>query len=337
MRFSRLESVVKKWKDILVIGRTIERDGKKYHIIGMTMGEEANLYIIEPYEHQERRVHRKKCTQRMRLKELETEDICYLHCSEFKIGNTKMCTQGGHGGDMVSGNYEEIKVFFDMMDAGWEIPEWLRNEDWDRLQLVTLRMADLKRLPKYSSDMPITIKHEPVPKKYLLNRARAITVEIGKPFSFNFTAHDGEKVQCHINNVTLIDAWEDAKKKFGDAKSEYRERFTKEQLQEIESNFYKALAQNCPKGMCYIGIEYECSRDINLQFYSKDFLESYPETHNGSASFLMMRIKPDKKTGTHGLPLKGYAIDTPFPPDTTAASIELLFYMEKTQAWEECV
>ena len=48
MRFSWLESAVKKWKDILVIGRTIERDGKKYHIIGMTMGEEANLYIIEP-------------------------------------------------------------------------------------------------------------------------------------------------------------------------------------------------------------------------------------------------------------------------------------------------
>lgn len=89
--------------------------------------------------------------------------------------------------------------------------------------------------------------------------------------------------------------------------------------------------------MCYIGIEYECSRDINLQFYSKDFLESYPETHSGSAAFLLMRLKPDKKTGIHGLPLKGYVIDTPFAPDTTAVSVELLFYMEKTQAWEEYV
>lgn len=335
MQFSWLEGVSKKWKDILVIGKTIERDGEKYHIIGMTMEEDAELYIIEPYEERKRRNLKKKRTQRMILKEQEIESISYLHCREFKIGNKKLCTQSGCGGALMPENYEEIKLFLDMMDAGWKIPEWLKNEDWDRLQLVTLKIANLKRLPKYSSDMPITIKHDPVFEKHLLNRAKSITIEIGKAFSFQFTAHDGEKVHCHINNVTLIDVWEDAKKKFGDVK--YRERFTEEQLQEIESNYYEALRQNCPKGMCYIGIEYECSRNINLQFYSKDFLESYPESHNGSATFLVMRLKPDKKTGIHGLPLKGYAIDTPFTPDTTAVSVELLFYMEKTEAWEECV
>lgn len=335
MQFSWLEGVSKKWKDILVIGKTIERDGEKCHIIGMTMEEDAKLYIIEPYEERKRRNLKKKRTQRMILKEQEIESISYLHCREFKIGNKKLCTQGGCGGVLMPENYEEIKLFLDMMDAGWKIPEWLKNEDWDRLQLVTLKIANLKRLPKYSSDMLITIKHDPVPEKHLLNRAKSITIEIGKSFSFQFTAHDGEKVQCHINNVTLIDVWEDAKKQFGDVK--YRERFTEEQLQEIESNYYEALRQNCPKGMCYIGIEYECSRDINLQFYSKDFLESYPETHSGSATFLVMRLKPDKKIGIHGLPLKGYAIDTPFTPDTTAVSVELLFYMEKTEAWEECV
>lgn len=335
MQFSWLEDVSKKWKDILVIGKTIERDGKKYHIIGMTMEEAAKLYIIEPYEEQKRRNLKKKRTQRLILKEQEIEIIRYLHCREFKIGNKKLCVQGGCGGVLRPENYEEIKLFLDMMDAGWKIPEWLRNEDWEGLQLVTLEIASLKRLPKYSPDMPITIKHDLGFEKHLLKRAKSMMIEIGKPLSFQFTAHDGEKVQCHINNVMLIDVWEDARKQFSDAK--YRERFTEEQLREIESNYYEVLSQNCPKGMYYIGIEYECSRDIQLQFYSKDFLESYPESHNGSAAFLMMRLKPDKKTGIHGLPLKGYAIDTPFAKDTTKVSVELLFYMEKTAAWEECV
>ena len=335
MQFSWLEGVSKKWKEILVIGRTIECDGKKYHIIGMTMEEEANLYIIEPYEEQKRRNPNKKYTQRMILKEQEPENIRYLHCREFKIGNQRLCIQGGCGGSLMPENYEEIKLFLDMMDAGWKIPEWLKEEDWDRLKLVTLNIADRKRLPKYSPDMPITIKHDPVPKKHLLNRAKSMTLEIGKPFSFQFTAHDGEKVQCHVNDVVLIDVWEEAKKEFADAK--YRKRFTEEQLQEIESNYYEALRQNCPKRMCYIGIEYECSKDINLQFYSKDFLESYPETQSGSATFLMMRLKPDKKTGIHGLPLKGYGMNTPVSSDTTAVSAELLFYMEMVEAWEECV
>lgn len=335
MQFSWLEGVNKKWKDILVIGRTIEHDEKKYHIIGMTMEEDARLYIIEPYEEQKKRNLKKKRTQRMILKEQETENNSYLHCREFKIGKKKLCTQGGSSGALMSENYEEIKLFFDMMDAGWKIPEWLKHENWDKLQLVTLKIANLKRLPKYSSDMPITIKHEPVPEKHLLNRAKSIIIEIGKPLSFQFTAYDGEKVQCHINNVMLIDVWEDAKKKFNHVK--YQKRFTKEQLQEIESHYYEVLRQNCPKGMCYIGVEYECSRNISLQFYSKDFLESYPETHSGSATFLMMRLKPDKKTGIHGLPLQGYAIDVPFSPDTTTVAVELLFYMEKPETWEECV
>lgn len=335
MQFSWLEGVGKKWKDILVIGRTIERDGKKYHIIGMTMEEYAELYIIEPYEEQKGHNPKKKRTQRMILKEQEIQKNSYLNCPEFKIGSKKLCIQSGCGGVLMPENYEEIKLFLDMMDAGWEIPEWLKYEDWDRLQLITLRIDNLKRLPKYSPDMPITIKHGLTAKKHLLSRAKSITVEIGRPVSFQFTAHDGEKVQCYINNVMLIDVWEEARKEFGNAK--YRERFTEEQLQEIENNYYEALKQNCPKGMYYIGIEYECSREINLQFYSKEFLESYPETHGGSATFLSMRLKPEKKTGMHGLPLKGYGINTPFSPDTREVSVELLFYMEKVEAWEEYV
>ncbi|MCM1098112.1 MAG: hypothetical protein NC427_08585 [Ruminococcus flavefaciens] len=271
----------------------------------------------------------------MLLKEQGAESPLSFSWREIRLGNKKLRIRGGSGNDLTSENYGEIKLFLDMMDAGWSIPDWLKEEDWDRLQLITLTIANLKRLPKYSQDMPITIRHEPIFEKHLLNRAKSITLEIGKPFSFRFTAHDGEKVQCHINNVTLIDVWEDARKRFDDA--EYRERFTEEQLQEMERNYYAALTQSCPKGMCYIGIEYECSRDISLQFYSRDFLESYPKTHSGSAAFLIMQLKPDQETGTHGLPLKGYAIDTPFSPDTTTVSAELLFYLEKTAAWEESV
>ena len=61
MKFQYLEDVHKEWRDILVIGKTIERDGRRYHIVGMTMDEMAKLYIIEPYnepEHQEKKEKR---------------------------------------------------------------------------------------------------------------------------------------------------------------------------------------------------------------------------------------------------------------------------------------
>lgn len=38
------------------------------------------------------------------------------------------------------------------------------------------------------------------------------------------------------------------------------ERFSPEQLEEAKKHSYDALKQNCPKGMCYVGIEHECSK-----------------------------------------------------------------------------
>ena len=54
MNFSLLEYFHSKWQDILVIGKTTERNGIKYHIVGMTLSDEAKLYIIEPYMEPER-------------------------------------------------------------------------------------------------------------------------------------------------------------------------------------------------------------------------------------------------------------------------------------------
>lgn len=53
MNFSILSDCHKKLQDILVIGKTIERNGRKYHILSMTLSDEVKLYIIEPYDKRE--------------------------------------------------------------------------------------------------------------------------------------------------------------------------------------------------------------------------------------------------------------------------------------------
>ena len=83
--------------------------------------------------------------------------------------------------------------------------------------------------------------------------------------------------------------------------------------------------------MCYVGIEYECSKDMSLQFYSKEYLRSRPEEHRGSSALLGMRLKPDRATGTHGLPLRGSVIETAVPPDTVKIPAELFFAFEKSK------
>lgn len=198
----------------------------------MTLSDEAKLYIIEPYLKPESRNRKGIRNHRRMLKEHERHGYSYLHCSDLCLGDVHLKIQGGMGSPMDSDNYGMIQLFFDMMDAGWTVPEWLKE----------------------------AAKHS-----------------------------------------------------------------------------YDALKQCCPKGMCYIGIEYECSKNYNLTFYSKQYLKSRPETHQGSSHFLMMRLKPDQETGTHGLPLKGCVIQTPVPPDTIKIPAELFLYHERVDEWTETI
>ncbi len=335
MNFLSLEEVHNKWRDILVIGKTIERNDKKYHIIGMTLDEEAKLYIIELFTEEEHLRPRRGGVQNQRkiLKEHTDHEACYLHSYEICIGNKCLQLRGGSSGPLKYSmhDYSNMQLFFDMMSAGWEVPEWLKTTEWDKLQLTTLIVKDVKRLPKYSPDMQITIKHRPSPIRHTLEKS--ITLNVGKSRSFGFLDSYGEQVQCYINNISLIDVWKDMEENFNNPR--HKEHFTPEQIKQAKEQFYEALEHSCPQGMCYIGIEYECTKDIQLQFYSKEFLSSRPEKNHGRAVAMMMNLRPDKKLGTHNLPLRGCVIQTAVLPDTTKISAELFCYYEKMESWEE--
>ena len=77
----------------------------------------------------------------------------------------------------------------------------------------------------------------------------------GKNRSFYFTDDYGDNVQCRINNVTLTDVQKNTEKELRNPK--LAESFSPEQLEEARKHSYYALEQCCPKGMCYIDIEYE--------------------------------------------------------------------------------
>lgn len=212
MQLSYLEEIPSEWQRVLVIGRTAEHGGKKYHIVGMTSGDKLQLHILEPFEEPAPLARRRKNAdnQRKRLKEYEEDGLSYLHCSEISIGGKKLKTEGGCGGPLKYSeqDYRTITLFLDMMRAGWTVPEWLKHENWDNLRLVSLTIAGRKKLPGYSSEMPISITHKPGPVRHIVEKSVSLTV--GKERSFRFTDHTGDEVWCHINQVSLIDVWEDA-------------------------------------------------------------------------------------------------------------------------------
>lgn len=289
--------------------------------------------MIEPYMEAKSRNGKGPRNHRRILKELDSHGYGYLHCSELRLGGEQLKILGGTGSPIYFDDYGMIQLFFDMMNAGWTVPKWLKDMDWNDLHLLTLNIADTEKLPRFTPQMPITITHRPNPIRHILEKT--VTLNVEKSRSFCFMDHYGDEVFCHINSVTLIDMWKNTEENLNDPK--LTEKFSPEQLKEAAKHSYDALKQCCPKGMYYIGIEYECSKNYDLIFYSRQYLKSQSETHQGNSHFLMMRSKPDWETGTHGLPLKGCAIQTPVSPDTAKIPAELFLYHERVAEWTETI
>ena len=89
--------------------------------------------------------------------------------------------------------------------------------------------------------------------------------------------------------------------------------------------------------MCYLGIEYECTLEGGLAFYDRAFLESEPRTYQGSASLMMMMLRPDESTGKHGLQQRGCVIQTPVAPDVRQLEAELFRFDEMFEEGREFV
>lgn len=332
MNFGILEDRHTQFRKVLPIGRTVERGGKRYHIAGLTQqGLGTRLHIVEPFR-EPAPLRRGAHSHREELKADGGPEVRYFGCSFLRLGERTLPIRGGSSAPLRSAaqDWEAIQIFFALLDAGWTIPDWLREEDWDNLQLVSLEV-EADKLPDCRPETPIVIGHRPDPARHFVEKT--VTLQVGKCRTFSFLDHTGEAVRCYINSVTLLDMWKDAQERFRDPR--YRELAAPEQLREAQNQLFAVLEQTCPRGMCYVQVEYECSKEFSLHFYSKEFLRARPEIHMGSASTLMVLAKPDRPAGTHGLPLKGCVLQTPVTPDTVKIPAELLCYYEKAEAWEE--
>lgn len=179
--------------------------------------------------------------------------------------------------------------------------------------------------------MPILIKHGEDSIRQILEKT--VTLEVGKRRSFHFIDKKGDKVACYINRVELVDMWKQAEERFRDLRDQ--QILQPEQLEEMQRSFYSTLENSCPKGMCYMNVEYECTKNMRLQFYSKEYLRSCPEMCGEDS--LMIISKPEQKTGAHQLPLKGCMIQTVVSPDISKIPAEAFFAFESVEAWKEII
>ncbi len=335
MTIHKLCQAAQKWDEILVIGRDVQEGEKLCHIVGMIRKEEeAVLYLLEPEEERadEEEMPFPYYSNRLSFKR---SDHSPMFLKGFQVGEQKFEIQSANSGalacnDTAEGCLEETLLLYEMERAGWRLPEGhpFEHESWERLLLTKLEFSlsaeeATHRLPSWENKQVILYLDQKIQPFFV---EQPVCISVGKERELNFSLADGRTGVCYINKVYLMDVWEEQEKKFADPR--YRERLSEEELEAMKRQFFDVLEENCPKGMCYLGIEYECSLEGNLVFYEKAFLDRRPEEHSGSARMLLMMLRPDEEIGSHNKKLYGCVVQVPLPPDTRQVEVELFQFLQ---------
>ena len=322
------------YDEIKVIGKEVQKEGKPYHIIGMSLKDrKAHLYVLGQTESLAEREPWREKTPRESMKESMEEDrnnSFFMHIREFRNQDKVYETAGACCGVIEQGDFGEAYMLFTRMyEAGWSIPKDSAFIDtpWEMLSLTNIELREeYDKLPDWSEFMEVLIM--PVPANVAVENS--VFLEVGKTTEIEFLLKDGSKAVCYINKVELMDVWADQEKKFSD--NDYREKMlqhmSEDEFEQMKNQFRQILEEHCPKGKHYLVVEYECSEDISLNFYDREYLDTIPKPREGSASSIFMRVKPDKELGKHGLKLRGSVIQKPVDGDVKGLDAELFSYSE---------
>lgn len=352
MNFEHLSELISqmKYDEIKLIGRTVEAGGRLCHFISMVRtGDKVQVCLLmqtKPWNEHLAKLAWRNTTRRL-LK--ENHDDVTASLQALHIGGRDYEMEGGSGTGLDSTyNFEETIFLAKMMEAGWEMPKdsLFYKENWDRLMLMKYDFKEpMQQIPEFA-DRIFAVTMGVYFKTYFVEQRVKLPVagqkegsECDKIMEFTVVEQDGQRRggTCYINRVYLIDVWEEEEKRFADPQYQQRmlEHVSQEELDTMKQQIFTALEQNCPRGMYYIGLEYECTLDMSMDFYSSEYLKREQETTtitgDGTVSVMLMnsRLEPDEELGAHGLKLRGAVIQEPVPQDTKSLWAELFTAHER--------
>lgn len=330
-----------RFEEVSIIGKDISIDGEPVHIVGMGRKKEGTvLYLLEqrPSLEEQPVWQPDQTTRESMLESARVNEGNALHIDKIKIGEDSLEFQGGNGGNLAQMEYTEAYFFFQqMMEKGWSLSEEspFYHLEWKCMELVALHLkdSDLKdsdqKLPSLTGKIE-RVTLGPTHRSYVIQRP--VRLERGKTSQLSlFLEEEQEEIVCYINQVNMMEPLMEEQKRFADA--QYQERalqcVTREEFEEMKRTTLALIEAECPRGMGYFTVEYECTKEnFSAQFYPVTYLDRIPEPKAGGTAMLMMGGKPEEETGPHGLRNRCAVIQCAVPIATEVLDAELFMMNE---------
>lgn len=284
-----------------IINKTVEIQGRRAGLLALTQsGETMALWLLYAYgEKRNLELKPKFSTNRERLRQSVRESVHHINpiIEKVAINGGEFQSKSSIGSFFNEGAIDSCCMLWHFMDRGVDL-DGFKKEEIEHLQIEELILDgfyDFREPVKY---MSLTVRDCP----YGVLMEEPVVLSCGQPASANgpysfLDKRGGNCLTYYVNALSHYDIWKAAGERFAD--EEIKKRFTDKQLQALKKDYYSQLAKTCPQGKDLAVIEYETDDNIQLDFYTREYLEARPEDAQGSA--ILWHIKPDKEQGPHGL------------------------------------
>ncbi len=222
----------------------------------------------------------------------------HFYISEITIQNQKMTFSSSRSSRIHHNDYEAYMRLQHFIESG------ISTENWDKVNLSDILIASYEQkkdeeFPQIdiSRELDITVKISENPKQVLINQPINLEfgeMQKGKKLYFYDSIEKKDRT-FYINRMYHYDIWEEVNNNFED---ERMNNFTEDEIKKMKENLLDALKKICPKGMSLAVLEYETEDDIQLNFYSKAYLDKKPLRETSSAGVIFS--KSDKEFGING-------------------------------------
>jgi hypothetical protein len=189
---------------------------------------------------------------------------------------------------------KELEYFIEkgIIKTNWD------EVDFENIIMVECEQKDNEEFPTidFSKNLDIILKIGSGFDEVSINQSISMNFsEVGKGNKFYFyDSIERKKHIFYIDKMYHYDVWAEVN---NNLEYELMRVFPKDQIEQMKEEYITGLEKICPKGMDLVMLEYETEDDLQLNFYSKEYLDERP-VHKSSASIIF--CKSDRELGSNG-------------------------------------
>ncbi|WP_198006284.1 hypothetical protein [Alkaliphilus oremlandii] len=337
------ESMLLPQEEILINRRVYIR-GIPAHIISLTKEKHRNalwvlyegasgsseemedIYEIDGEERIGNKTNRQDIVDPMH-RERNARNIGFI--SEITIQNQKLIFTSSQGYHLHDRHYEGYMQLQHFIEKGLDL-EGLNEINVNNLVIQCYAQDENPEFPEIdlSKALDITLKIGSDFKRELMDppmasiQLRFKEYEKEHKFSF-FDPVENENIEFYINKMEHYDVWEETKKR---VEKEWPKIASKDEIEQIKGELFDTIEQICPKGMDLAIMEYESEKDVQLNFYTTEYLDSKPIHRSSSVGMI---FSPENKLGQNGFTNRICMLKPVAKDFNEAIEIELLYWFRE--------